>query len=151
MAIVWPHVVQYLVDTLPTLPGWDQVYVSDGPMNTRADPGDVALVGHVTDDTAGSFTLLHEYDYLMTEDGVVRVELTCKTGADSLVLMRTRAFVLLDALDAHLRADQTLGGLLTNGVSAWLSAGDVLSVVGSGAAQNVVCTVSYHTETPFPG
>jgi hypothetical protein len=147
MPIAWPHVVQYLADTLPTLPGWEGVYVSDGPMNTRADPVDTAMVGHVVDDTAGSFTQEHLDDFSVAETGSVRVALTCKTGADSLPLMRIRVFELLNALDIHLRGDQTLGDVLSPNGTVLLASENVQSVVGSGVAQTVIADVAYTTQT----
>lgn len=141
---VWPQVVQHVLDAAPAL--WPTAATFDGPPNTGDDPTDYVTVGFVADDVAGSFTQTREHDFLVAEDGLVRLELTAQTGDAVLTDVRPRVFAMLDALDAHIRADQTLGGLVFGPVL--LAADGVLTVSNEhGVAMSIVCSLTYHTES----
>lgn len=147
MATQWPLVAQRLVDLLPTLPGWDQVSVFDGPPITGDDPANYCTVGYVEDDQAGTYTTVQDPDgFQRQESGEVRSQLVCRTGEDNLSGMRALLFGLIDALDAAIRDDRRLGVLSPQGTSDLVV--DVLSVQNeAGTAQAVVIALQYYTVT----
>lgn len=112
MATQWPIVHARLVQLLPTLSGWPTA-VYDGPPVTGDNPPIYATVGYQFEqDEAGSFR--HERagnGFQVEETGDVRGELVCRTGDATTETVRAQAFALIDALEASLRADQTLGVL----------------------------------------
>lgn len=148
MATQWPLVVQRLLVMLPALPGWSGVKVYDGLPVTGDAPSDYVTVGYVSSDVAGSYqTVMSPDGYQWEETGVVRSELASVSGDGDLSEVRGRMFGLLDALDASIRADRTLGGVLSREATTELVV-DVMSVQNSaGAAQSVVFTVHYFTVT----
>lgn len=152
MAAAWPGVVQYLLDTLPTLTGWEQAQVFDGPPNTGDDPPDYCTVGFVQDDSAGSFTQTQNEDgWHVNEDGNVRCDLTSQTGDSTLDGPRSRVFAMFDALDDHLRKDQTLGGRLSANATVVLASDGIQAVSNErGVAISIACTLAYYTETFTP-
>ncbi len=145
MGATWPLIVNRLVTWLPTLPGWGDVAVYDGHPVTADISADYLTVGYTTaDDQGGVFTQTRNPDGSgMDESGDVRCHLACQSGDGDLATVRARAFALTDAFDAGLRADQTLGGLLSRNAEVLLSV-DVLSVQNvQGAAQSLLFTVRY--------
>jgi hypothetical protein len=149
MAVSWPQIVTHLVATLQSLPGWSDVVVFDGPPNTGDDPTDYCTVGWIDDDNAGSFGLEHTEDFLTTESGIVRGQIVAQSGDDVLTFVRARACALFDALDAHLRADQTLGGALGIAPTAIL-ASDAMrpEVTSMGVVQTIEWSLAYQVQTP---
>lgn len=148
MATQWPLVAQHLVDLLPSLPGWDQVSVFDGPPITGDDPSNYCTVGYVEDDQAGTYTQVQDPDgFSRQEAGDVRSQLVCRTGDDDLTGMRTLLFGLLDALDDHIRSDRRLDNVLSPQGTSELVV-DVLSVqTETGTAQTAVIALHYTTIT----
>lgn len=140
----WAGVVERLLVLLPTLPGWAQVVVYDGPPVTGDAPPDYCTVGFVVgEDFAGGFELADTPGGLVEETGTVRSEIVSVTGDVDLPGVRARAFVLADAWQAEVRRDPTLGGVLAGGGSSSLSV-DVQPVqTTSGAAQRLSVTLSY--------
>ena len=147
--IVWPKVADALLVLLPTLTGWADVTVRDGPfLQPPTDPA-YCTVGAV-DDEVGGGTFEQEpgtVTGLLEESGTVRCEIAVGTGADDLPVVRAQAFALIDAVDFAVRADQTLSGALgPDGVVT--VGGDVLPVQNtSGTAVRLVLAVSYFTRT----
>jgi hypothetical protein len=148
--IAWPGVVNYLVATLPTLPGWASVDVFDGEPVTGDDPTDWASVGYIADDHGGTFTRNNNPDGSgVDEAGDVRCELECQSGDGDLVDVRVRAFTLASALDRKLNNDRTLAGALSQNGTVTLTVG-VLSIKAStGVAQSLSLVVAY-TTTDYP-
>jgi len=147
MATQWPLVVHRLVTLLPTLPGWEQVVVFDGPPITGDDPNQWCTVGYIADDKAGNYTTTqHDDGFSRHETGEVRSEVVCNTGDDDLAGVRGRMFALLDAVDAAVRADRRLGVLSAEGTSTF--AVEVLSVKDAqGTAQGATFALHYTTVT----
>ena len=147
MAAQWPLVVDRLVALLPTLTGWDQVAVFDGPPTTGDDPNNYCTVGYVEDDQGGTYdSVQHPNGFQYEETGEVRSQLVCRTGDDDLAGMRALLFSLADALDDAIRADRRLGVLSPQGTSELVV--DVLSVSNeSGIAQAAVIALRYFTVT----
>lgn len=143
--IGWPKVQQALLTLLPTLSAWSGVIVQDGPFLAPPTDGEYVTVGAV-DDEDGAGTWQQEQDGLdgfVAETGTVRCEIAVSTGADDLPAVRARAFVLADALDAALRADNTLGGQFGVDTEVTVS-GDVVPVQNSsGTAVRLVLAVNY--------
>lgn len=147
MAAAWPRVVDRLVAALPTLPGWSGVTVHNGPPVTADTPADYVTVGYVLgEDFAGSYEQTRNdeggWSGALTETGTVRCELVCWTGDTDLAVLRTRAFTLVDAWEAWVSGDETLGVLPRSSVASL--AVDVQPVQdASGAAQRLAVTLSY--------
>jgi len=148
MATQWPLVVNRLVALLPTLPGWSDVTVIDGLPLTADVPTDVVTVGYVSDDNAGAYTTIQDDSgFQWQESGTVRCELSCVTGDTDLASMRTRMFGLLDSLEASIRADRTLGGVLSPQGTSELEVSVISDQGVSGAEQSAVFTLTYFTIT----
>ena len=147
MAAQWPLVVARLLALLPTLSGWSNVVVIDGPLVSADVPADFVTVGYVADDQAGSYNQVQDPNgFQYVETGTVRSQLNCATGDTDLPGMRTRVFALMDALEAAVRLDRTLGVLSPAGTSE-LDV-DVLSLSNSsGTAQQLTFTLHYQTVT----
>ena len=147
MAAAWPRVVNRLVAWLPTLPGWADVAVYDGPPVTGDTPGSFVTVGYVPgEDFGGSYEQTrngeNSWQGALEEAGSVRCELVCWTGDVGLAAQRAAAFALIDAWEAALSADERLGVLPPSSTSS-LSV-DVQPVQNSaGAAQRLTVTLSY--------
>lgn len=148
MAVQWPNVAAGLVALLPTLPGWQQVSVFDGPPVSSDTPTDWVTVGFLEGDVAGTYTVMQDPSgFMYAEAGEVRCHLACNSGDTDLSQVRGRAFGLANALDTAIRGDRTLGGVLPPESSVELAV-DVQSVQDpKGSAQALVLTVRYTTVT----
>lgn len=149
--IAWPKVPPALVALLPTLSGWGDVRIFDGRPVMTSPPPLRCTVGYVEDETgsAGDFNQeVGSIDGLYDEAGAVRCELVIQVGGSAVTGLRARAAALLDTLDAALRADPSLGGVLsTPGSTVTLGADFVPAQNASGASVRVVFSVSYSTST----
>lgn len=148
MATAWPNVVGWLITTLPTLPGWSTVEIYDGNPAEGDFPDDYVTVGYSGNDQAGSYTLTPDDDgFSVQEAGTVRSQLVCATDGVDAAGARVRLFVLVDALNAKVRADRTLGGVLSAQGTVDLAV-DVESIQNpTGTAAFVSFTLSYYTVT----
>lgn len=148
MATQWPVVHARLVALLPTLPGWSDVQVFDGPPITGDSPTDYVTVGYAVDEgSAGSFS--HERSgggYQVEETGTVRCELVSLGGETDLLEVRASAFALMDALEVAIRTDQTLG-VMPQGSTSALDVDVVPSQTNRGAQQRLPFTVRYFVRT----
>lgn len=136
-----PQVLNRLVVLLPTLPGWTQVEVYDGPTTTRDAPADFVTVGFVDgEDFGATMEPVESLGDLWEETGTVRSEIVSQTGDDDIAGRRTRAFELFNAWQASVHADQTLGGITS---SANLTA-DLQPVQNTGgSAVRLAVTLTY--------
>lgn len=151
MAAAWPLVVNRLVAHLPSLPGWSGVTVVDGQAIGADYPGDFVTVGFVDgEDFAGTYEQTRNgeggWQGALEETGTVRSELACQTGDVDLPGMRARAFALVDAWEAWVSADETLGVLGHSSTSSL--AVDVQPIQNqAGTAQRLTVTLSYFTRS----
>ena len=147
MAAQWPLVVARLNALLPTLSEWSAVTVIDGPLVSVDVPSDYMTVGYVADDQAGTYNQVQDPNgFQYVETGTIRSQLNCLTGDSDLPSVRTRVFALVDALEAAVRADRTLGVLSPSGTSE-LDV-EVLSLSNAnGTAQQLTITLHYQTVT----
>lgn len=147
MSAAWPQIAGWLVTTLPTLSGWSTVTVYDGEPDTGDSPTDYATVGWTASgDTAGEFTEVTSEDGLfVAEQGHVFLDIVCQTGDTDLASVRTRCFGLLEPLRALVKADATLGGLLSANGDVSIT-GQPLNIKNqAGVAQAIVVTFGYST------
>lgn len=136
----WPAVKAYVVASLPLLSGWAQVAVYNGQPVTSESPGDFVTVGFVPgEDFAGSFEPTEELGDLRGETGTLRSELVSWNGDSDLPAAEARAFALFDAWESAVRADHTLGGLVSD---ASLTV-DVQPSQSTNATLRLVVTLSY--------
>ncbi len=143
----WPSVVDALVAVLRATPALAGVDVLDGPPTGEPSGRDVVAIGHSLDDdddTAGSVAWT---DY--STGGVVeeRCEIRCAvqavSGDTAMTTPRTRAFALLDAAHAALRADWTAG--VPSVVSVDITTGTVRQAQsGLGPGARIEFTVTVH-------
>ena len=148
MASQWPLVHARLVALVEGLdPAPDATY--DGPPVTGDSPTTYATVGYVYgEDSAGEFTTDTTNSYQIAETGSVRGEFVATDGApDALSAVRAKAFALTDALEAAVRSDRTLGGVLSAQGTATLRVDVVPSQTTSGAMQRLSFTLDYFTVT----
>lgn len=119
MSAAWPVLVDRLVALLPGLPGWSGVQVFDGPPVTGDAPPSYVTVGFVVgEDIGGSYEQVRGVGNLLEESGQIRSEVVCTTGEVDLPAMRARAFALVDAWEAEIARDQTLGVLAPSSTSS---------------------------------
>ncbi len=147
--MTWPKVPAAVIALVEAIPAWSQVKVFDGRPVMTAPPPLRFTVGYVEDEGgAGDFNQEPgDVDGLREETGAVRCELVAQEGGSSLSAKRAQVADLIDALDAALRADQTLGGLLSQGDSVVLGA-DFLPVQNtSGASVRVAMSIQYVTRS----
>ena len=143
----WPVVVDALVAALRADPALAGVDILDGPPTGEPSGRDVIAIGHALDDdddTAGSTAWTdHSTGGVVEERCEIRCAVQAVSGNTALTTARGRAFELLDAAHAALRADWTAG--VASVVSVDLAAGTVRqaqSDLGSGA--RVEFTVTIH-------
>ncbi len=150
MSAAWPVVKRRLVVLLPTLPGWSQVAVFNGPPVTGDAPSDYCTVGYVPgEDFGGSYEQTRNgtaWQGALEETGTIRSEIVCATGDVDLAAVEARAFALADAWEAEISRDETLGVLYPSSTSSL--AVDVQPVqTTSGAAQRLVVTLTYFSRS----
>lgn len=150
MAAQWPKVKARLLILLPTLAGWAGVVeeVYNGPPVGDVDAVVYAAVGYVPgNDSGGSYTSTQSPDgFQYIEAGSVLGEIVAASGDDDYPTVEAQAFALLDAFDAAIRADRTLGVLSQEG-TAELSADVLPAADGDGAVVTLAFTLSYYTVT----
>ena len=141
MNVALPLVIDATVALLPTLDGWSQVTVYDGPQVTGDSPRDYVTVGFVDgEDFGGTFEPVAGLGDLLEESGSLRSEIVCWTGDTDFPAMRARAFGLFNAWNAAVQGDVTLGGI----VAAASLSGEVVPVQNrDGSAVRLAVTLSY--------
>ena len=144
----WPDVLDGLLAILPALPEFAGVQVSDGLPTTVDKPQDWVTVGFVTDEGAGRFVQLADPSGFATqEEGDVRCHLAANAGDADPRLARARAFEIVAAWQAALKADPTLGGRLPSGSVLALEAQVEAVQNRAGSATALLITVNYSTLT----
>ena len=149
MATQWPLVAARLVELLPTLPGWSQVQVFDGPPPTQTMPATFAIVGHVLaeGEAAGQYGTAQAPDgHRRIETGEVVCQLASQIGSAGVAFARAQAFSLMDALDEYIRSDRRMGVLSAEGTSR-LAVNVMTAWNQSGTAQSLNFSVAYTTVT----
>jgi hypothetical protein len=146
MSTAWPLVVGFLVDTLPTLPGWGRVEVYDTDPLTASGAPLYAVVARTSDSgTSGSYVRqVHPGGVLVAETGTVRVHIVSRTGDGDPVSVREAGFELVEAMEATFVADHTLGGILGQASSVSLTV-DVQSLSdANGTGQSLIVSINYY-------
>lgn len=112
----WDLVYDHLLALLPTLDGLSTVF--DGMPLVKETPPTFAVVGDDGQGNSGSFQQDYDtIDGLVSEIGEVACLLIAQTGDTDFAPLRAQIKAWTDALNASLRADKTLGGLLMQGSS----------------------------------
>jgi hypothetical protein len=154
--IFWPVVQQALVALLPTLDGYDDVLVYDGPaLSDTASPMWVTVgwsslgpLGGSRGSGAGDSGSFdgdtdEPVDRMWAERGSVACEFVVWSGDEqALTTHRASAFALVNTLQHSIRLDPTLG-VLPPGCATSLSAEVVSAQDSSGAAQRLIVSVNY--------
>lgn len=142
---LWPQVASGLVTLLPTLPAFADVPVYDGAPLSGDSTASYVAVGWVLDeDGGGTCSFVQSGDgWHQTETGEVRCEVYSSNGDGDLAAARTAAFGLVEAVQAAIGTDRTLGGVLPVGSSCDLSVDVVPTQNSSGAGQLLVMSLSY--------
>jgi hypothetical protein len=148
MAASWPLVKRRLVALLPTLDGWSTVAVYNGWRVTGDSPAEFCTVGYVDgEDFGGSYEQTRNgeagWQGALEESGTVRCELVLWSGDDVLPELEARAFALVDAWEAEISRDETLGGVLPPSSSASLTVDVQPQQKGDGPVQRLTVTLSY--------
>ena len=152
MAALWPQLQNALIALLPSLlPAG--VFVYDGP--PVADDGAKAYVtvGHIDDGTgldgsAGTYTTTPgAVDGLIDETGALDLEFVVWTGDVDLPTVRAQCYALVDALEATVRADQTLGVFLP-GASTQMTVNVIPQQAPTGSEQRLIVTLTYTARRP---
>jgi len=143
MSSAWPTVVARLVSHLPTLPGWSDVRVFDGPPVTQEAPAGYVTVGFVLgEDFGGSLEQSTPEAWPWEEAGTIRSEVVCTTGDVNISVVRAQAFALFDAWQDWVVGDHTLGVMSPSSTASL--AVDVQPVQNTaGAAQRLTVTLTY--------
>ena len=145
----WPVVKSGLVALLPTLAGWGSapgrraVSVYNGPVVTGDAPTTFVTVGFVPgEDFGGSYEQDRGLGDMPIETGAIRSELVCSDGGTDMPAVEARAFDLIDALQAAVDADPTLG-VLPQGSTSSLAVDVQPSQTTGGAVQRLTVTLTY--------
>lgn len=148
MAAQWPNVKAWLVATIPTLPGLSDVLTSSGFPTWGDSPARYVTVGYVTDDHGGTYQQMQQYDgTVWQETGEVRSEMVAQFGDQDPTLAEASVFAIADALEVAIRADHTLGGLLSRDGTAE-SIFEVHSIANAdGTATGLIHSLRYSTVT----
>jgi hypothetical protein len=154
MASQWPLIVDQLVTLLPALPGWAEVTVYDGRPTVPSPPLVYCTVGYVrlaagdTDEQAGSFTKTRDPDgFQYVEVGDIRCQINTGMVGIDMPGQRAALFALADAIEASVRADRTLGGVLSPTSTLDLSVEVLAAINSGGTAASAVLTFLYSTVT----
>jgi hypothetical protein len=140
----WPSVKAALVGLVPSLSGWSSVAVYSGPVVTGDAPTEFFTVGYVPgEDFGGIYEQARGPGDLPVEEGTVRSELVCSSGsARDMPMVEARAFALVDALQAAVDRDPTLG-VLRQGSTVALAVDVQPQQLTSGAVQRLAVTLTY--------
>lgn len=144
MTVYWPVVQARLVALLPTLPGYTGVVVAQGRPMQDADADRIVSVGYSTrSDGAGSYSHVDgQPDGMRGEQGSVVCEFATRNGDSDPDDAADDAFALVEALDASIRGDQTLGVLPKSSTSN-LSVDVAAAQDTAGAVVRLVVSVNY--------
>ena len=147
MASQWPRVVDRLVQLLPTLSGWEDVVVYDGPPTRDPPPLNYATVGYSEMGEGGNYSTAQDSDgFQIDENGTIITELTFFSGSQVVSDARALMFTALDSVDAAVRADRRLGVLSQEGTSSFnVSVTPVWD--GQGSAVRAQFSLIYYTVT----
>lgn len=143
--IYWPVVQQRLVALLPTLTGFTDVVVHDGPPLSEQGAESYVTVGWSEDSGSGSFVPTDEaITGMRAETGTVLCEFVIWGGDEDLPGYRATAFDLVDALEESIRTEggQRLAVLPASSTTS-LSADVVSAQDSSGATQRLLVSVNY--------
>jgi hypothetical protein len=143
MSPAWPDVAARLVEMFEAA-GVSNVYY--GQPVTADVAGIYATVGYVQDDAGGTYAVEPIYDgSQLLETGTVVCQVAAQTGESELEGVRADVFAVADAFQADVRADRTLGGVLSVDCTCTTDvAVHGMQDVG-GAAQTLVISVNYTT------
>lgn len=144
--IVWPHILDWHVQNLPTITGITNVY--ERPV-TAASPGSYITVGFTASgDTQGEWSQSYaQDDYGIVEEGHILCDVVAQSGSTDLKTSRDAAVAIVDAWDTALRQDKSLGGLLSANSTIWLTAIPVTAQNSQGSGTRLIVTVQYRCET----
>jgi len=146
MSAQWPRVKSWVAAKLPTLPGWSSVTVFAGTPTTGDSPQAYATVGYVRDGEAGSYSQTRSDDgFRWVENGELHCQLVCTSGDMTPGTFEASVFALIDALEANLRADRSLGGTLPPDSQVDLDV--TVQQFIQGTAATLVLTIRYLTVT----
>jgi hypothetical protein len=150
MAAQWPLVVDQILTTLPTLTGWGQVTVFDGAAYDAANASYVT-VGHASDGiitTAGSYSSQqHPNGAQRLESGSVACQLMCTDDDPEQATNRSAVFALMDALEAWVREDRRLGGVLSQDGTSDLAVDISSSQNVPDSSYSLMFSINYTTAT----
>lgn len=143
----WPHVVDWLYTNMPAVTGLDAKVIFDGHPVTGDDPDSYVTVGYSTaSDVPGQFTQIDGPDGLGVEEaGHVFCDVVVNSGNEGVSGPRTAAFALYDKVRAYVKADPTLGGLLSVNSTVSVTCDPLYAENSQGVAQGLVLTVGYTT------
>jgi hypothetical protein len=146
-----PQVINGIISVLGASSALSGVRIFDGPEIDMSYPSDFIAVGHdgSEDGEVSVANVAQVFEQLgnmkQFEDGSVECFLSTWDGGTSLSARRTRAGVILSAVDSAIRADSTLAGsciysLLSSHQMTYLQ-------TDQGAAVNISFTITYRART----
>jgi hypothetical protein len=146
-----PQVINGIISVLGASSALSGVRIFDGPEIDMSYPSDFIAVGHdgSEDGEVSVANVTQVFEQLgnmkQFEDGSVECFLSTWDGGTSLSARRTRAGVILSAVDSAIRADSTLAGsciysLLSSHQMTYLQ-------TDQGAAVNISFTITYRART----
>lgn len=140
----WPTLAARLYTVIEALPAADGFVMHDGPPTSDRGSALWVSVGYSSRDAAGG-----DFDTdpgpvtgMREEAGTVLCEFVSWSGDTPFADHRTSTFALFDALDAAVRADQTLG-VLPPSSTVDLSATPVPSADSKGSTFRLIVAVKY--------
>lgn len=151
MSAQWPLIVKQLANVwLPGLNGWGGVTVSQGRLVGTGQPNQYCTVGFVEGDEtrAGSYRQTRDPDGTRyQETGNILSQIITRTAATDIPGQQDVLFAMCDAFEASVRADRTLGGVLSRDSNLDLLVEVLTNVTTGGTAESAVLTLNYYTVT----
>jgi hypothetical protein len=146
-----PQVINGIISVLGASSALSGVRIFDGPEIDMSYPSDFIAVGHdgSEDGEVSVANVTQVFEQLgnmkQFEDGSVECFLSTWDGGTSLSARRTRAGVLISAIDTAIRADSTLAGSC---IYSLLSSHQMTYMqTDQGAAVNINFTITYRART----
>ena len=151
VATNFPNLIDAIITRLGATSSLSSVRVFDGIQVDESYPGDAIAIGHSggfgdTEMTIGNITdSLLDFGEIHQESGVIDCVLWSADGSTDVKARRTRAFAILNAIDAAIRQDPSFSGNCFHSYLQTSTIGYLLTV--QGVAVTINFTIVYQSQS----